>query len=598
MHCPSRGHFYQHFAGSVGSFTNNIRCHGAKALGNMLRKTCSLKRLKLEWNAIGAWENGIDGLVSGLVCNKTLEMLDLRNNQINSRGGGVIADSLQTNTSLKSLDLRWNNLGELGGRALLAALDNNTTITSLLVDGNHIPHDILAAINAKVQRNAGTALVQFQDQQRIDFLNRELDHINNSTSDRIKQLQDTIAAQMRENQQQQLAYKEQLNSLQAQLSARDEQAQHAAKQMNISARAKGLVEEELADANTLIVRLREQLEQARSEHDALRQNLSKNHEDALNRKAEELENLQQKFNQVFIQLGQEQLAKELLQRQYDAMKSEVTRLDLKLSSLTETHQAELQRQADYFQKTQAAREESVGKDREELIQSHQRAETKWAEAAHDMELKHQAAVKELHQAKDVHSQECVKLTQELTEKHAKETQNLKEEQRKADNIWNERWEKAMREKETLLADLNDAKTRNLQLTHQCEKEAKENSQHQSQLAEQKKESTQQQTNCEQKLQKLEAKIAAAVEAEKEYERQKISFEHKIEALQLKLKAAEDDATATKAALTKSQTDLQQQLETKQKQLDRARKSGLLRAAALETMMTNHIKDLRDDHTRE
>ena len=114
---------------------NNLRCSGAEVVGLFLKKNTSVKCLRLDWNSLGHWSTGMSALAEGLAVNQTLTVLDLRNNQISHESASELAACLKRNRALKALDLRWNNIGLLGGRAFLTCLQYNKTLTTLDLQG-------------------------------------------------------------------------------------------------------------------------------------------------------------------------------------------------------------------------------------------------------------------------------------------------------------------------------------------------------------------------------------------------------------------------------------------------------------------------------
>lgn len=125
---------------------NNLRSTGAEVLGKLLARNKTLRRLVLEWNALGVWDEAFSLFCEGLSSNGALMHLDLRNNQINHHGAAELALALKRNTAVQALDLRWNNIGLLGGRTLLDALQKNSSIMQLEMAGNNIPSDTLKAL--------------------------------------------------------------------------------------------------------------------------------------------------------------------------------------------------------------------------------------------------------------------------------------------------------------------------------------------------------------------------------------------------------------------------------------------------------------------
>ncbi|XP_072339528.1 leucine-rich repeat-containing protein 45 isoform X2 [Scyliorhinus torazame] len=153
---------------------NNLRAAGAETLGKLLRHNKSLKSLILEWNALGMWEEGFCVFCEGLRANKSLKHLDLRNNQINHQGVGELALALKHNNTLEELDLRWNNIGLLGGRALLCALQQNKTLVRLELAGNNIPSDVLKAVEQAVDHNSECQVAMRESRTRSKVLTNEI----------------------------------------------------------------------------------------------------------------------------------------------------------------------------------------------------------------------------------------------------------------------------------------------------------------------------------------------------------------------------------------------------------------------------------------
>ncbi|RKO96489.1 RNI-like protein, partial [Caulochytrium protostelioides] len=136
---------------------NTIRSDGATALAAMLKVNSTLERLLLEWNGIGVWDTGVTALADALAVNTTMRHLDLRNNRLSGANLAHLAAGLRHNTALVHLDLRWNHAGLTGGRALADLLRVNQTLTHVPTVGNAIPHDLLTAITAALERNIARA---------------------------------------------------------------------------------------------------------------------------------------------------------------------------------------------------------------------------------------------------------------------------------------------------------------------------------------------------------------------------------------------------------------------------------------------------------
>jgi hypothetical protein len=171
---------------------NNIRSDGAIALGKMLKVNQSIKTLVLEWNCLGIWESGFQGLVEPLSMNSTLEDLDLRNNRIGPNGGVYLAKHLKSNTGLKRVDLRWNALGLIGGRALLDALKWNQTLLYLDLAGNDIPDDIGKAIEMALDRNRERERLGKESATKAMFLSSTIQQISVEHEENIQALRNKL----------------------------------------------------------------------------------------------------------------------------------------------------------------------------------------------------------------------------------------------------------------------------------------------------------------------------------------------------------------------------------------------------------------------
>uniref|UniRef100_A0A8C3A373 Leucine rich repeat containing 45 n=1 Tax=Cyclopterus lumpus TaxID=8103 RepID=A0A8C3A373_CYCLU len=153
---------------------NNLRSTGAEVLGKLLSRNKTLRRLVLEWNALGVWDEAFSLFCEGLASNGTLTQLDLRNNQINHHGAAELALALKRNTAVQALDLRWNNIGLLGGRTLLEALQKNNSIMQLEMAGNNIPSDTLKALEQTTGHNSDRQSTLRDSRSRTQVLSKEI----------------------------------------------------------------------------------------------------------------------------------------------------------------------------------------------------------------------------------------------------------------------------------------------------------------------------------------------------------------------------------------------------------------------------------------
>jgi len=129
---------------------NNITAEGVVRLEAAFQSGCAVKRLSLEWNAIG---NGTAAVYDLLVGNTSVTSLDLRNNRIGPEGANPLARLLQDNKSITAVDLRWNDLGAEGSRCLLQTLQATSpqVLTSLELSGNKVPDETLQQLESLLQ---------------------------------------------------------------------------------------------------------------------------------------------------------------------------------------------------------------------------------------------------------------------------------------------------------------------------------------------------------------------------------------------------------------------------------------------------------------
>ena len=107
---------------------NDLRGRSVSILASVVRKCSLLHSLHLEWNSLGQCDLEFGELCNAVASNRTLERLDLRNNQLSNGHGVQLALLLAQNPPLKILDLRWNRIGSTAGREIIDALKHNSTI--------------------------------------------------------------------------------------------------------------------------------------------------------------------------------------------------------------------------------------------------------------------------------------------------------------------------------------------------------------------------------------------------------------------------------------------------------------------------------------
>mmetsp|Transcript_31744 Transcript_31744/g.95929 ORF Transcript_31744/g.95929 Transcript_31744/m.95929 type:complete len:440 (-) Transcript_31744:136-1455(-) len=136
---------------------NNIQSKGIQALANGIKVNRSLRSLNLKWNSIGRDPSGIAALCGVLKSNLTIGHVDLRNNRINSAGAKSIGDMLTANTAITHLDLSWNDFGVDGGMALLDGLKHNSTVIDCQLSGSKCGEDTLHEVAFLLRRNRAAA---------------------------------------------------------------------------------------------------------------------------------------------------------------------------------------------------------------------------------------------------------------------------------------------------------------------------------------------------------------------------------------------------------------------------------------------------------
>lgn len=167
---------------------NNFRSKTAEYLCKMMKQTTSIRELYLEWNALGLYDVGMSAIAEGLAANKSLQVLDLSNNQICHNGGRLLCLALKRNKTLRSLDMRWNNIGVAGGREFLSALQHNKTLINLQLAGNNIPSDTLKAIATSIQRNMDYNSMYQQHMSLTQSLKDELTNVRHEKTVEVSNL--------------------------------------------------------------------------------------------------------------------------------------------------------------------------------------------------------------------------------------------------------------------------------------------------------------------------------------------------------------------------------------------------------------------------
>lgn len=132
---------------------NNIGGAGITALSNVIRNNFTLRSISLGWNNLGMNENGLQNFFNALAENRSIQKVDLNNNEIGPEIASYIANCLKTNQSLQTIDLRWNRIGNTGGKAILKGLNVNKSLQILELAGNKVSDDIIRQLNDFLVRN-------------------------------------------------------------------------------------------------------------------------------------------------------------------------------------------------------------------------------------------------------------------------------------------------------------------------------------------------------------------------------------------------------------------------------------------------------------
>uniref|UniRef100_A0AAR2JN27 Leucine rich repeat containing 45 n=1 Tax=Pygocentrus nattereri TaxID=42514 RepID=A0AAR2JN27_PYGNA len=252
---------------------NNLRGAGAEALGKLLVRNKTLRRLVLEWNALGMWEEGFSIFCEGLASNSCLTQLDLRNNQINHQGAAELALALKRNSVLEELDLRWNNIGLLGGRSLLDALQQNRTVLQVEMAGNNIPSDILRAIEQSMEHNADRQSALRESRSRTQVLSKEIQNLKVEKGRQFVSLMETIDKQREEMGRSSRNSSMRLGQLQEALHERKSAVNSLTAKLQMTEAALALSEQKVNNLGDLLTRLKLEKTELMDRHGSSAKNL-------------------------------------------------------------------------------------------------------------------------------------------------------------------------------------------------------------------------------------------------------------------------------------------------------------------------------------
>nr|XP_020496147.1 leucine-rich repeat-containing protein 45 [Labrus bergylta] len=242
---------------------NNLRSQGAEVLGKLLARNKTLRRLVLEWNALGVWDEAFSIFCEGLGSNSGLTHLDLRNNQINHQGASELALALKRNNTVEVLDLRWNNIGLLGGRSLLEALQKNKSVRQLETAGNNIPGDTFRALEQSSGHNSDRQSTLRESRSRTQVLNKEIHKLKEAKGRQFLNLMETIDRQREEMGHSNRSTSIQIGQLQEALNERKSAVNSLTAKLQMTEAALALSEQKNHNMGELLTRVKDEKEQER-----------------------------------------------------------------------------------------------------------------------------------------------------------------------------------------------------------------------------------------------------------------------------------------------------------------------------------------------
>nr|XP_046232492.1 leucine-rich repeat-containing protein 45 [Scatophagus argus]XP_046232493.1 leucine-rich repeat-containing protein 45 [Scatophagus argus]XP_046232494.1 leucine-rich repeat-containing protein 45 [Scatophagus argus]XP_046232495.1 leucine-rich repeat-containing protein 45 [Scatophagus argus] len=242
---------------------NNLRSKGAEVLGKLLARNKTLRRLVLEWNALGVWDEAFSIFCEGLASNSVLTQLDLRNNQINHHGASELALALKRNNAVEVLDLRWNNIGLLGGRSLLEALQKNKSIVQLEMAGNNIPSDTLRALEQTTTHNSERQSTKRENHNRSQVLSKEISTLKEEKGRQFLSLMETIDRQREEMGHSSRSTSIQISQLQEALNERKSAVNSLTAKLQMTEAALALSEQKNHNMGELLTQIKAEKEAQR-----------------------------------------------------------------------------------------------------------------------------------------------------------------------------------------------------------------------------------------------------------------------------------------------------------------------------------------------
>ncbi|KAF1374331.1 hypothetical protein PFLUV_G00248930 [Perca fluviatilis] len=342
---------------------NNLRSTGAEMLGKLLARNNTLRRLVLEWNALGVWDEAFSLFCDGLASNSVLTQLDLRNNQINHHGASELALALKRNTTVQVLDLRWNNIGLLGGRTLLEALQKNHSIVQLEMAGNNIPSDTLKALEQTTGHNSDRQSTLRESRSRTQVLSKEIQTLKEEKGRQYLSLMNTIDRQREEMGRSNGATSIQIGQLQEALNERKSAVNSLTAKLQMTEAALALSEQKNHNMGELLTRVKAEKEEQRERQSRERK---KEQEDSAHREGKllrEIQNLIETNAQLMNKVEEKERRCKSQQQQIFELKQELTNsmaeLKLQLTQAEDRLEIEKRRSKQALQDMDSLRQKEV-----------------------------------------------------------------------------------------------------------------------------------------------------------------------------------------------------------------------------------------------
>lgn len=342
---------------------NNMRGTGAEILGQLLVRNKMLRRLVLEWNALGMWEEGFAIFCEGLASNTSLTQLDLRNNQINHQGAAELCIALKRNSTLQDLDLRWNNIGLLGGRSLLEAMQQNRTLLKLEMAGNNIPSDTLRAIEQSMNHNTDRQSTLRESRSKTQVLGKEIQLLKEEKSRQFLSLMETIDRQKDEMGRSSRNSSIRLGHLQEALNEQKSVMNSLTAKLQMTEAALALSEQKSHDLGELLTRVKIEKTELR---DKQSRDMKKEHEESALREAKllkEVNALSEKNLQLRNKLDETERRCKMQQEQIFELKQELANstaeLKLRLAQTEERLDMEKRRSKQALEDMDSLRQKEV-----------------------------------------------------------------------------------------------------------------------------------------------------------------------------------------------------------------------------------------------